>query len=51
MNKVEKLNDIFSNPAMMEKIGTIDRGIIAAIKNSAVIRWLLRFTTPSVRTT
>lgn len=29
---------------LMEKIGTIDRGIIAAIKNSAVIRWLLRFT-------
>lgn len=28
---------------LMEKIGTIDRGIIAAIKNSAVIRWLLRF--------
>lgn len=30
---------------LMEKIGTIDRGIIAAIKNSAVIRWLLQFTT------
>ena len=30
---------------LMEKIGAIDRGIIAAIKNSAVIRWLLKFTT------
>lgn len=29
---------------LMEKLGTIDRGIIAAIKNSAVIRWLLKFT-------
>lgn len=29
---------------LMEKIGTIDRGIVAAIKNSAVIRWLLKFT-------
>ena len=29
---------------LMELIGTIDRGIIAAIKNSAVIRWLLKFT-------
>jgi hypothetical protein len=28
----------------MEQIGTIDRGIIAAIKNGAVIRWLLKFT-------
>lgn len=30
---------------LMEKMGAIDRGIIAAIKNSAVIRWLLKFTT------
>lgn len=29
---------------LMEKISTIDRGIIAAIKNSAVIRWLLKYT-------
>lgn len=33
---------------LMEKIGTIDKGIVNAIKNSAVIRWLLRFTS-SVR--
>lgn len=43
-------NDIFgSSPApalkgMMEVIGTIDQGIIKAIKNSGVIRWLLKFT-------
>lgn len=30
---------------LMEQIGTIDRGIIAAIKNGAIIRWLLKFTT------
>lgn len=30
---------------LMEVIGTIDRGIVSAIKNSAVIRWLLKFTT------
>lgn len=29
---------------LMELIGTIDRGIISAIKNSAVIRWLLKYT-------
>lgn len=29
---------------LMEKIGTIDKGIIAAIKNGGVIRWLLKFT-------
>lgn len=28
---------------LMEKIGTIDKGIINAIKSSAVIRWLLKF--------
>jgi HK97 family phage portal protein len=28
---------------LMELIGTIDRGIIAAIKNGAIIRWLLKF--------
>lgn len=42
-------NDIFgSSPAealkgMMEVIGTIDQGIIKAIKNSGMIRWLLTF--------
>lgn len=30
---------------MMEVIGTIDQGIIKAIKNSSMIRWLLAFTT------
>lgn len=29
---------------LMEQIGTIDRGFIAAIKNGAIIRWLLKFT-------
>ena len=33
---------------LMELIGTIDKGIVNAIKNSAVIRWLLKYTT-SVR--
>ena len=28
---------------LMELIGTIDRGVIRSIKNSAVIRWLLKF--------
>lgn len=28
---------------LMEQIGTIDRGIISAIKSSAVIRWLLKY--------
>lgn len=43
-------NDIFgSSPApalkgMMEVIGTIDQGIIKAIKNSGIIRWLITFT-------
>lgn len=43
-------HDIFGDspaPAlasMMEVIGTIDRGIIRAIKNSGAIRWLLTFT-------
>lgn len=42
--------DIFgSSPAgaltqLMECVGTIDQGIVKAIKNSGVIRWLLRFT-------
>ncbi len=44
-------HDIFGeSPAealkgMMEVIGTIDQGIIKAIKNSSMIRWLLAFTT------
>lgn len=29
---------------LMEQIGTIDRGIVNAIKNGAIIRWLLKFT-------
>lgn len=29
---------------LMELIGTIDRGVIKSIKNSGVIRWLLKFT-------
>lgn len=29
---------------LMEQIGTIDKGIVNAIKNGAIIRWLLRFT-------
>lgn len=30
---------------MMEVIGTIDQGIIKAIKNSGIVRWLLKFNT------
>ncbi len=43
-------HDIFGeSPApalasMMEVIGTIDQGIVKAIKNSGIIRWLLTFT-------
>ena len=43
-------NDIFGeSPAkalssMMEVIGTIDQGIIKAVKNSGIVRWLLTFT-------
>ena len=43
-------NDIFGeNPAealtsLMNVVGTIDQGIVNAIKNSGVIRWLLKFT-------
>lgn len=42
-------NDIFGeSPAkaisqMMEVIGTIDQGIIKAVKNSGIVRWLLKF--------
>lgn len=44
-------NDFFSDPpgealtSLMEIINTSDQGIIKAIKNSAVIRWILKFTT------
>lgn len=43
-------DDIFGeSPApalagMMDVIGTIDQGIVKAIKNSGVVRWLLKFT-------
>ena len=43
-------DDIFGeSPApalssMMEVIGTIDKGIVKAIKNSGVVRWLLKYT-------
>lgn len=43
-------DDIFgSSPApaltqLMECVGTIDQGIVKAIKNSGIIRWLLKFT-------
>lgn len=43
-------DDIFGeSPApalasMMEVIGTIDKGIVRAIKNSGVVRWLLKYT-------
>jgi len=42
-------NDIFGTPpgpaltSLMEIVTTTDQGIVKAIKNSAVIRWLLRF--------
>lgn len=29
---------------LLEQIGTIDKGIVNAIKNGAIIRWLLKFT-------
>ncbi len=44
-------NDIFGEAPttaltdLMNTISTIDQGIVKAIKNSAVIRWLLKFTT------
>ncbi|WP_394911992.1 phage portal protein [uncultured Robinsoniella sp.] len=44
-------NDIFgSTPApalaeLMECVGVIDQGIVKAIKNSSVVRWLLKFNT------
>lgn len=44
-------NDIFGDPIapalapLMEIVSTTDQGIVKAIRNSAVIRWLLKFTT------
>lgn len=44
-------NDIFGDPLapalapLMEIVTTTDQGIVKAIKNSSVIRWLLKFTT------
>ena len=43
-------NDIFgTSPAdaltqLMECVGTIDQGIVKAIKNSSIVKWLLKFT-------
>ena len=48
-------NDIFgTSPAdaltqLMECVGTIDQGIVKAIKNSSIIRWLLKFTSSGMR--
>lgn len=44
-------DDIFGTPKynallpLMEVVGNVDNGIVAAVKNSAVIRWLLTYTT------
>lgn len=44
-------NDLFGDsPAaalcdLMELVGTVDKGIIKAIKNSGIVRWLLKYTT------
>jgi len=44
-------NDIFGDPIapalapLMEIVTTTDQGIVKAIKNSSIIRWLLKFTT------
>lgn len=46
-------NDLFGQSPMpalsklMEVINTTDQGVIKAIKNSALIQWLLQFTVPS----
>ncbi len=43
-------NDIFGDPIapalapLMEIVNTTDQGIVKAIKNSSIIRWLLKFT-------
>lgn len=47
-----KNNDIFGESSaealtqLMNCVGTIDQGVIKAIKNSGVIKWLLKYTTP-----
>lgn len=47
-----KDNDIFGESPfkplapLMEVVNTTDQGIVKAIKNSGVIRWLLKFSTP-----
>lgn len=47
-----KNNDIFGESPqralspLMEIVNTTDQGIVKAIKNSGVIRWLLKYTTP-----
>lgn len=44
-------NDIFGTPItrtlepLMEVVTTIDEGIVSAIKNSAMVKWLLKFNT------
>lgn len=44
-------NDIFGEPPgkaltnLMNVVGTIDQGVIKAIKNSGVVRWLLKYNT------
>lgn len=45
-------NDIFGDPpgealtSLMTIVGTIDQGIVKAIKNSNIIKWLLKFNVP-----
>lgn len=45
-------DDLFGSPpgealtSLMEIVNTTDQGIVKAIKNSSVIRWLLKFTQP-----
>lgn len=45
-------NDIFGEPpgealtSLMNIVGTIDQGIVKAIKNSNAIKWLLQYNTP-----
>jgi len=45
-------NDIFGEPpgaaltSLMNVVGTIDVSIVNAIKNSGLVRWLLKYTTP-----
>ena len=48
-------NEVFGEPPgpalynIMEVIGTTDRGIVNAIRNSGVVRWLLKFTQAGMR--